>query len=73
MHPNGINHWISGSSIGSLIGGIFYKKYGGVTTLRIYATLAAVTSITYFILHVTVLKYAVPETGQQLAHLTFLI
>lgn len=63
-----VNYWVSGFSIGSLVGGILYKKYGGVTTMRIYATLAAVTAIAYFISHVTFLKYAMPETGKQLTH-----
>ncbi|XP_078033340.1 major facilitator superfamily domain-containing protein 6 isoform X2 [Augochlora pura] len=51
-----------GFAIGSLVGGILYKLLGGVTTLRLLSSLAAVTALMYFILHVLYLKHTMPET-----------
>ncbi|KAL6264438.1 hypothetical protein P5V15_004547 [Pogonomyrmex californicus] len=45
-----------GHSIGSLLGGIFYKKFGGTITLRIFSTFAALLALTYLILHILYLK-----------------
>ncbi|XP_015598871.1 major facilitator superfamily domain-containing protein 6 [Cephus cinctus] len=49
-----------GFSIGSLIGGILYKKLGGSMTLKILSTLAAATSFLYLVLHLLYLQYAMP-------------
>ncbi|XP_031843125.1 major facilitator superfamily domain-containing protein 6 [Nomia melanderi] len=51
-----------GFAIGSLIGGILYKLFGGVTTLRLFSSLAAVTALTYLILHLVYLKHTMPDT-----------
>lgn len=51
-----------GYAIGSLIGGILYKEMGGVITLRIFATLAMLSSLTYVFLHIVYLKYTTPDT-----------
>ncbi|XP_011641597.1 major facilitator superfamily domain-containing protein 6-like [Pogonomyrmex barbatus] len=45
-----------GVSIGALLGGIFYKKYGGTTTLRIFSVFAAFDALTYFILYIIYLR-----------------
>ncbi|XP_058803719.1 major facilitator superfamily domain-containing protein 6 [Phymastichus coffea] len=52
-----------GFAVGSLIGGILYKEYGGVLTLRMYSSLALITAIAYFIVHTTYLKHVMPETN----------
>ncbi|XP_043488345.1 major facilitator superfamily domain-containing protein 6 [Polistes fuscatus] len=51
-----------GYAIGSLISGILYKQVGGVITLRIFATVAAFSSLIYIILHITYLKHTTPDT-----------
>ncbi|XP_033342281.1 major facilitator superfamily domain-containing protein 6 isoform X2 [Megalopta genalis] len=51
-----------GFAIGSLVGGILYKLLGGVTTLRLLSSLAAVAALMYFILHLLYLKHTMPET-----------
>lgn len=51
-----------GFAIGSFIGGILYKLYGGVTTLRIFASLAVVTAFMYLTLYRLYLKDLTPET-----------
>ncbi|KOC59868.1 Major facilitator superfamily domain-containing protein 6-B, partial [Habropoda laboriosa] len=51
-----------GFAIGSLIGGILYKLFGGVTTLRIFSSIAIVTAFLYFILYVLYLKDRTPGT-----------
>lgn len=51
-----------GFAIGSLIGGILYKIFGGVVTLRIYSLLAAITAFAYLILYVLYLKDTTPDT-----------
>ncbi|XP_017878338.1 major facilitator superfamily domain-containing protein 6 [Ceratina calcarata] len=51
-----------GFSVGSFIGGILYKLYGGVTTLRIFSLLAFVTAFMYLILYRLYLKDLTPET-----------
>ncbi|KAL0114118.1 hypothetical protein PUN28_011437 [Cardiocondyla obscurior] len=49
-----------GFAVGSLIGGILYKKVGGVRTLRIFSTLAACSAFMYLILHILYLKNKTP-------------
>ncbi|XP_053977015.1 major facilitator superfamily domain-containing protein 6 [Hylaeus volcanicus] len=51
-----------GFAIGSLIGGIFYKIFGGVITLRIFSFTAAITAFMYLVLHVAYLKHMTPDT-----------
>ncbi|CAK9808396.1 Major facilitator superfamily domain-containing protein 6 [Anthophora quadrimaculata] len=51
-----------GFAIGSLIGGILYKLFGGVTTLRIFSSIAVVTAFMYFILYLLYLKDTTPDT-----------
>ncbi|XP_076650977.1 major facilitator superfamily domain-containing protein 6 [Halictus rubicundus] len=51
-----------GFAIGSLAGGILYKLLGGVTTLRLLSSLAAVTALMYLILHLIYLKHTMPDT-----------
>lgn len=50
----------SGFAVGSLIGGILYKKVGGAITLRIFSILAAFSALMYFILHNLYLKDRTP-------------
>lgn len=54
-----------GFAMGSLIGGILYKKLGGAQTLQIFSTLAAVTSLAYLLLHTLYLKHAMPKTDKR--------
>ena len=49
-----------GFAIGSLIGGILYKLYGGIITLRIFSSIAATTAFIYLILYLTYLKDVTP-------------
>lgn len=49
-----------GFAIGSLIGGLLYKIFGGVTTLRIFSLAAIVTAFMYLILHLMFLKDNTP-------------
>lgn len=49
-----------GFAIGSLIGGILYKLFGGVTTLRIFSSIAAITAFIYLILYSLYLKDITP-------------
>lgn len=58
---------ILGFAIGSLIGGILYKLFGGVTTLRIFSSIAAITAFIYFILYLKYLKDMIP--GNKLINL----
>ena len=51
-----------GFAIGSLIGGILYKLFGGVTTLRIFSSIAAITAFIYLILYLLYLKDITPDT-----------
>ncbi|XP_014208100.1 major facilitator superfamily domain-containing protein 6-B [Copidosoma floridanum] len=51
-----------GFAIGSLIGGLLYKQFGGIFTLKIYSGLALVTSIAYTIIHLAYLRRVMPET-----------
>ncbi|XP_076677986.1 major facilitator superfamily domain-containing protein 6 [Andrena cerasifolii] len=51
-----------GFALGSLIGGILYDVYGGVTTLRIFSSVAAVTALLYLVLHQVYLKHVTPDT-----------
>lgn len=46
-----------GTSIGSLIGGLLYNKFGGIMTLRIFSTFAAFSALMYFMVHTFYLKY----------------
>ncbi|XP_011871570.1 PREDICTED: major facilitator superfamily domain-containing protein 6 [Vollenhovia emeryi] len=50
-----------GYAVGSLIGGILYKKVGGATTLRIFSGLAAFSAFMYLILHTLYLKHKTPD------------
>lgn len=50
-----------GFAVGSLIGGILYKKVGGATTLRIFSGLAASSAFMYLILHILYLKHKTPD------------
>lgn len=50
----------SGFAVGSLIGGILYKKVGGAITLRIFSLLAAFSALMYLILHNLYLKHKTP-------------
>lgn len=50
----------SGYAVGSLIGGILYKKVGGATTLRIFSMLAAISALMYLVLHILYLKHETP-------------
>ncbi|KAK2584703.1 hypothetical protein KPH14_007037 [Odynerus spinipes] len=54
-----------GYAIGSLIGGILYKEMGGVVTLRIFATIAMLSSLTYVFLHSIYLKHTTPDTRRK--------
>lgn len=56
----------SGFAVGSLIGGLLYKKVGGAITLRIFSILAALSALMYLILHVSYLKYKTP--GKKLSN-----
>ncbi|XP_011164629.1 major facilitator superfamily domain-containing protein 6 [Solenopsis invicta] len=51
-----------GYALGSLIGGILYKKVGGATTLRILSGLSAFSAFMYLILHILYLKHKTPDT-----------
>ena len=51
-----------GFAIGSLIGGILYKQFGGVITLRIYSLIAVITAFLYLILYLLYLKHTTPDT-----------
>lgn len=48
--------------MGSLIGGVLYKNLGGAITLRIYSFVAALTAVSYLILHATYLRHVMPQT-----------
>lgn len=50
----------SGYALGSLIGGILYKKVGGAATLRIFSGLAAFSALMYFVFHTLYLKHKTP-------------
>ncbi|KAJ8684289.1 hypothetical protein QAD02_020081 [Eretmocerus hayati] len=51
-----------GYALGSMIGGLLYREFGGAITMRIYACLALFSSITYLVFHLTYLKHAMPTT-----------
>ncbi|EFN78175.1 major facilitator superfamily domain-containing protein 6 [Harpegnathos saltator] len=55
-----------GYALGSLIGGILYKKVGGAITLRIFSTFAAVCALMYFILHTLYLKHKMSDTRNKI-------
>ncbi|KYN05808.1 PREDICTED: major facilitator superfamily domain-containing protein 6 [Cyphomyrmex costatus] len=46
-----------GFALGSLIGGILYKKLGGATTLKIFSVLSVFTAFVYFTLYTLYLKH----------------
>lgn len=50
----------SGFAIGSLIGGILYKKVGGSMTLRIFSGLAVFSAFMYLVLYTLYLKHKIP-------------
>ncbi|KAL7300046.1 hypothetical protein TKK_0007056 [Trichogramma kaykai] len=52
-----------GFALGSFIGGMLYKHYSGIVTLRIFASLAATASIVYLITHLTYLRHLMPATN----------
>ncbi|XP_076242063.1 major facilitator superfamily domain-containing protein 6 [Calliopsis andreniformis] len=51
-----------GFAIGSLIGGILYKVFGGVITMRIFSLCAIIAAFSYLILHIVYLKELTPGT-----------
>ncbi|KAL6263024.1 hypothetical protein P5V15_005820 [Pogonomyrmex californicus] len=51
-----------GFAVGSLIGGVLYKKVGGAKTLQIFSVLAALSAFMYFVLHILYLKHRTPDT-----------
>ncbi|KYN13716.1 Major facilitator superfamily domain-containing protein 6 [Trachymyrmex cornetzi] len=51
----GVNEGL-GFSVGSLIGGILFKKFGGIMTLRIISVFAAFSALTYFVFHIFYFK-----------------
>ncbi|XP_018401492.1 PREDICTED: major facilitator superfamily domain-containing protein 6-like [Cyphomyrmex costatus] len=51
-----------GRSIGSLVGSIFLKKFGGAITLQIFSIIAAFSSLVYLLLYLTYLKHKIPDT-----------
>ena len=59
---------LPGFSIGSLIGGILFKKFGDIMTLRIFSVFAAFSALTYFVLHIFYFKH---KTGKELNNLVF--
>lgn len=56
----------SGYAVGSLVGGILYKKVGGSMTLRIFSGLAALSAFIYLILYTLYLKRKTPGKGSSL-------
>ena len=59
---------LSGLSVGSLIGGILFKKFGGIMILRIFSVFAAFSGLTYFVFHIFYFKH---KTGKELNNLVF--
>ncbi|XP_070518126.1 major facilitator superfamily domain-containing protein 6-A-like [Cardiocondyla obscurior] len=51
-----------GISAGSFIGGILYKKFGGLITLRIFSVFALFSAFIYFVLYVLYLKHKISDT-----------
>ncbi|XP_071563597.1 major facilitator superfamily domain-containing protein 6-A-like isoform X2 [Temnothorax nylanderi] len=51
-----------GMSVGSLIGGILYKTFGGTITMRIFSVCAALSALTYFILYISYIKHKTPDS-----------
>ncbi|XP_071626343.1 major facilitator superfamily domain-containing protein 6-like [Temnothorax longispinosus] len=51
-----------GMSVGSLIGGILYKTFGGTITMRIFSVFAALSALTYFILYILYIKHKTPDS-----------
>ncbi|KYN39670.1 Major facilitator superfamily domain-containing protein 6, partial [Trachymyrmex septentrionalis] len=45
-----------GLSVGNLIGGILFKKFKGIMTLRIFSVFAAFSALIYFVLHIFYFK-----------------
>ncbi|KYN39671.1 Major facilitator superfamily domain-containing protein 6, partial [Trachymyrmex septentrionalis] len=64
---HGVNEGL-GLSVGSLIGGILFKKFGGIMILRIFSVFAAFSALTYFVLHIFYFKH---KTGKELNNLVF--
>ncbi|XP_063992329.1 major facilitator superfamily domain-containing protein 6 isoform X2 [Diachasmimorpha longicaudata] len=54
-----------GFALGSLLGGILYKKIGGPATLQVFAAIAGLTAAIYFITYWTILKEKMPKTKSQ--------
>ncbi|KYN40874.1 Major facilitator superfamily domain-containing protein 6, partial [Trachymyrmex septentrionalis] len=52
----GVNEGL-GFSVGSLIGGVLFKKFGGTMTLRIFSVFAAFSGLTYFVFHIFYFKH----------------
>ena len=46
------------------MGGILYKKYGGVLSLKIFSMIALTTGVIYLILYLIYLKNAMTENGE---------
>ncbi|XP_034952172.1 major facilitator superfamily domain-containing protein 6-A [Chelonus insularis] len=51
-----------GFALGSLLGGVLYKRLGGPFTLRIFSFIGAIAAISYFLLYMTILKNEMPKT-----------
>jgi len=62
---------LPGFSIGSLIGGVLFKKFGGVMTLRIISVFAAFSALIYFVFHIFYFKQFKHKTGKELTNLVF--
>ncbi|XP_011312345.1 major facilitator superfamily domain-containing protein 6 [Fopius arisanus] len=54
-----------GFALGSLLGGIMYKKMGGPATLQSFSALAGITAVAYFIIYTTILREEMPKTKRQ--------
>ncbi|XP_011065092.1 PREDICTED: uncharacterized protein LOC105152464 [Acromyrmex echinatior] len=51
-----------GRSIGSLVGSILLKKFGGALTLQIFSIFAAFCSLVYLLFYLIYLKHEIPGT-----------
>ncbi|XP_046599209.1 major facilitator superfamily domain-containing protein 6 isoform X1 [Neodiprion lecontei] len=54
-----------GFAVGSLVGGILYKRIGGSRTLQLYSLGALVSASAYLMLHLLYLKDAMPKKGNR--------
>ncbi|KAG5313455.1 MFD6A protein, partial [Acromyrmex insinuator] len=67
----GVNEGL-GFSVGSLIGGVLFKKFGGIMTLRIISVFAAFSALIYFVFHIFYFKQFKHKTGKEINNLIFL-